>query len=257
MRPEEFGPFLAQQRKAAGMTQGDLAEKLHVSAAAVSKWERGKCLPELGKLEDIAGIFGITVLDVMQCRIEPRRTAEESARQTYAQTLSLSRSQSRRRWAKGIGLVAVVLGLWLGSRVFPLHRIVQVWQPSYFETGEISLLAYTGSREDREIAREVLDRAEAAFRDIQVPRGQEEALYGPLGRYATEASRGGVREEHSLELWSAHFHLTDGTMWVYYSQEIFDGDGETVRGSWRIPSLWYLEKDENGIWQVTGIKEHP
>lgn len=40
MVPEEFGPFLTELRKSENMTQTQLAKKLNVSTAAVSKWER-------------------------------------------------------------------------------------------------------------------------------------------------------------------------------------------------------------------------
>lgn len=257
MRPEEFGPFLSEQRKERNMTQTELAERLHVSTAAVSKWERGKCLPEVSKLEDIAETFGISVLEVMQCRISPEPVAMEVVKETYTETASLSRKQYRAnllKWLVGLTAAAVLV---LGSRHFPVWRIAQVWWPSYFETGEISLLAYIGSAEDRAIAGRVLTEAEAAFRDITTPSSALEARYGKLSRYATAAERKAASESHSLELWSAHFRSTDGTMWVYYSQEAYDENGELICGSWRIPALWYLEKNETGKWEVVGIKEHP
>lgn len=37
-----FGPFLKEARLERGMTQEQAAQRLHVSSAAVSKWERGK-----------------------------------------------------------------------------------------------------------------------------------------------------------------------------------------------------------------------
>ena len=37
---ERFGPFVAQLRKEQGLTQKELAERIHVSDKAVSKWER-------------------------------------------------------------------------------------------------------------------------------------------------------------------------------------------------------------------------
>lgn len=36
-----FGAFLAQVRRAQGLTQAELAEQLHVTDKAVSRWERG------------------------------------------------------------------------------------------------------------------------------------------------------------------------------------------------------------------------
>lgn len=41
MTKELLGNFIAQQRKALGMTQKDLAARLHITDKAVSKWERG------------------------------------------------------------------------------------------------------------------------------------------------------------------------------------------------------------------------
>lgn len=38
---EKIGAFISEKRRALGMTQKDLAEKLFLSDKAVSKWERG------------------------------------------------------------------------------------------------------------------------------------------------------------------------------------------------------------------------
>lgn len=48
------GKQIARQRKALGMTQKELAEKLHVTDKAVSKWERGINFPDLGIIEALA-----------------------------------------------------------------------------------------------------------------------------------------------------------------------------------------------------------
>lgn len=54
MDQKTFGPFLKEARGRCGLTQMQLAERLHVSAAAVSKWERGKSLPDIAKVEELA-----------------------------------------------------------------------------------------------------------------------------------------------------------------------------------------------------------
>lgn len=48
-------------RQAAGMTQAELAEKLNYSDKAVSKWEHGEALPDIGTLAEICRLFGITM----------------------------------------------------------------------------------------------------------------------------------------------------------------------------------------------------
>ena len=41
MDAKKFGAFVADIRKENNMTQADLAEKIHVTDKAVSRWERG------------------------------------------------------------------------------------------------------------------------------------------------------------------------------------------------------------------------
>lgn len=75
----QFGLFLSEERKAKGMTQKELAEKLGVTDKAVSKWERGICLPDVAKFDDIANALGLTDLEVLRAKRLPPRTPEEPA----------------------------------------------------------------------------------------------------------------------------------------------------------------------------------
>lgn len=52
---------IAELRREAGMTQLHLAEKLNYSDKAVSKWESGASIPDVGVLLEIAKLFGVTV----------------------------------------------------------------------------------------------------------------------------------------------------------------------------------------------------
>ena len=52
---------VASLRRAASMTQLELAEKLNYSDKAVSKWERGESIPDVAILKAIADLFGVTV----------------------------------------------------------------------------------------------------------------------------------------------------------------------------------------------------
>lgn len=52
---------IADLRLAKGMTQLELAEQLHYSDKAVSKWERGESVPEISTLKAIADLFGVTL----------------------------------------------------------------------------------------------------------------------------------------------------------------------------------------------------
>ncbi|MBR2949620.1 MAG: methyltransferase domain-containing protein [Lachnospiraceae bacterium] len=56
-----IGSVILNKRKALGYTQQVLADKLHVSFQAVSKWENGTAYPEVELLPVIAAILGISV----------------------------------------------------------------------------------------------------------------------------------------------------------------------------------------------------
>ena len=55
-----LGKRIMQQRKRIGLTQEQLAEKLGVTAQAVSKWENDQSCPDISILPKLADIFGIT-----------------------------------------------------------------------------------------------------------------------------------------------------------------------------------------------------
>ena len=56
----KIGHYIQHLRKAAGMTQKELAEKLNISFQAVSKWENGDTLPDTGILLDLCDILNTT-----------------------------------------------------------------------------------------------------------------------------------------------------------------------------------------------------
>ena len=58
---ENLAKNLVTCRKAFGLTQAELAEKLNYSDKAVSKWERGESVPDLVVLKQIADFYGITI----------------------------------------------------------------------------------------------------------------------------------------------------------------------------------------------------
>lgn len=259
MMPEQFGPFLIEQRKKKELTQKEFAKKIGVSTAAVSKWERGLCLPEVSRFEDIAKVFDLNLIEVMQCK-EGSASPEEYAG-ALTETISISEKQHKHKLRKSIVFLLLAAAICICIYYFPIYHILQVWSPSFYETGEISKLAYIGSQEDRNRARLFIAQADKAFSDLTTPEKQLNEKYGMLSVYAPGAETGGSRETHSLKLWSAHFgdSPTDdyGYVWVYYSNEVKNEKDEVIQGSYKIPALWLFEKDSDGAWIIIDIKEHP
>lgn len=65
MNQIKIGEFISSQRKQKNLTQAALAEKLGITDRAVSKWERGKGLPDVSLMLDLCEIFGITVNELL------------------------------------------------------------------------------------------------------------------------------------------------------------------------------------------------
>lgn len=60
MKYANMGDLICDIRKAKSMTQNDLADKLHVTDKAVSKWERGVSCPDINTIPQLADILEIS-----------------------------------------------------------------------------------------------------------------------------------------------------------------------------------------------------
>lgn len=66
METKTIGKFIAALRKANGLTQQELADRLSVSNKAVSRWERDECAPDLSLIPAIAEMFGVTCDELLK-----------------------------------------------------------------------------------------------------------------------------------------------------------------------------------------------
>ena len=62
---EKVGQFIQLCRKNKGLTQQELAKKLHLTNKAVSKWERGLSLPDISILDPLANTLDISVAELL------------------------------------------------------------------------------------------------------------------------------------------------------------------------------------------------
>ena len=75
MHDYDFGNFLYEQRNLLGLTQAEAAALLGVTDKAVSKWETGKSKPTTNTLRKLAGLFGLSVDELLKIR-EGRKKLE-------------------------------------------------------------------------------------------------------------------------------------------------------------------------------------
>lgn len=89
MNNQTFGTTIAALRKAQGMTQLELAEKMGVTDKAVSKWERDLSFPDVSSLPKLAEIFGVSVDELMQVKAAGAKMDETEKRDSIAEILDL------------------------------------------------------------------------------------------------------------------------------------------------------------------------
>ena len=108
MEPTRIGRFIAERRKALGLTQRQLAERLAVSDKAVSKWETGRGLPDVLLMPPLCAVLGITVNDLLSGeRVgegDYRKKAEENMME-----LMRENAQNRQRLLQSIACGGVTV----------------------------------------------------------------------------------------------------------------------------------------------------
>lgn len=113
MDNQKIGQFIAHQRKAQGLTQLQLAEQLHVTNKAVSKWENGRCLPDSALFTPLCGALGITLNELLAGEKISKEEREQYFEQNVQALGAEFRKISRRR-SITIAFLAASLAILLG-----------------------------------------------------------------------------------------------------------------------------------------------
>ena len=94
MDAAKLGRFIAETRKARGMTQAQLGARLYVTDKTVSKWERGAGFPDIRTLEPLAEALEVSLVDLMRGeRTETESIPVETAEAMLTETLALTRER--------------------------------------------------------------------------------------------------------------------------------------------------------------------
>lgn len=121
----KIGKYIAGKRKALGMTQKQLAEKLNMSDKSVSKWERGVCLPDVSVYMELCEILEISINEFLAGEDIDAENVEKKSEDNIIQVTKDSKKKQKN--LKSILAVvttfAVIMVLVLGA-VF-VHKMMQ------------------------------------------------------------------------------------------------------------------------------------
>ena len=106
MNQEKIGSFIAENRKAKGLTQIEFAEKLGVSNKSVSRWETGKNMPDVSLFLSICDVLGISVNELL---IGEHITTQESKKADKILVETIKASNKKLKSAQIVIYILAVL----------------------------------------------------------------------------------------------------------------------------------------------------
>lgn len=121
-------------RKAAGLSQEQLAEKLDITRQSISKWESGESLPEIERLVELSKVFHVTVDYLVNDGIAgPEQIPKNSSKieDTENESLSDVRPIKRNKAITFFKYVLIVLAIYMV--VFALAMLTRsFWAIPFF-----------------------------------------------------------------------------------------------------------------------------
>ena len=110
-----LGNYIAARRKELGMTQANLAEKIHVTDKAVSRWERGVGLPDIDNLEALAKALGVSLVSLMRGKTcDEKHISIQDAEELVTNTIKISKETSKLKkefWGSILGIFGIIIVL--------------------------------------------------------------------------------------------------------------------------------------------------
>lgn len=107
-----FSDVMVELRKKQNLTQQDIANKLHITDKAVSKWERGLSYPDITSISKLASILGVDssyLIDLCKSEDNP-----------------YSNNDKKEKIKKLIQLILKAIGLAMGISVTVLNLMEQL-----------------------------------------------------------------------------------------------------------------------------------
>lgn len=112
---QKIGTFIAEKRKEQNLTQLGLAEKLNITDRAVSKWERGKSLPDASIMLELCSVLNITLNDLLNGEVvlmdKDDKINEQNLLEAVKQKQMADKLLLRLELAVGVACLAVFIAL--------------------------------------------------------------------------------------------------------------------------------------------------
>lgn len=137
MNAEYTGRKIAELRKGKNLTQKELANSLHVTDKAVSKWERGVNFPDLGLMEELAKALDSTPSVLLGLE----EASKEEIVNSFAE-ISNQQSEEAAKDIQKVGWLNLFAGIFLVAGMYFINRTMQA-RGEVFESQVVQWFLYS------------------------------------------------------------------------------------------------------------------
>ena len=130
MDTKKIGAFIALKRKAKGLTQEQLGERLGVSNKTISRWENGNYMPDLSLLEPLSRELDITLNELLAGEAIEADGAVEYSEKNIISTLDYSVEKIKNEHKK-ISVFIMIMGICLCFCAFVISSPESSWSSIY------------------------------------------------------------------------------------------------------------------------------
>ena len=123
----KIGSFIAERRKLKSLTQAQLAEKLNITDRAVSKWERGRSLPDAAIMLELCEILDITVNDLLCGEVVVMEKYNKEMEKNLLEMAREKEKSDKQLLMVEIVMGIVSVGIMLGLCIFAAYAPMEEW----------------------------------------------------------------------------------------------------------------------------------
>ena len=123
----KIGKFIAERRKAVGLTQLQLAEMLSITDRAVSKWENGRSLPDSSLMLALCKTLGISVNDLLNGEVVTMEQYEKQQEKTVLELLKQKEEADRHLLHLEVVIACLSVFILLSMTMLASYLPMQDW----------------------------------------------------------------------------------------------------------------------------------
>lgn len=121
LNQEKTGKYIAEKRKQLGMTQKQLADQVGITDKAVSKWERGKSIPDSGVMEELCGVLHISMNEFFSGEDIQEENYSDRAEENIKVLIKESDMQKKHFRIVIVSLIAGFVGIFFGLNAVSIY----------------------------------------------------------------------------------------------------------------------------------------